>query len=86
MKILRLASLLLLLLTLTAYALPAPDPQRLAPQPTLGGEVARATLLRYCWLRDTELPALLVWLRERGPFNQPMPGMLPDEAAATAAN
>ncbi|RZK20628.1 MAG: hypothetical protein EOO56_12430 [Hymenobacter sp.] len=82
MKILRLPSCLLLLLTLTAYALPAPQPHRIAPYPTLGGEVTRATLLRYRWLRDTELPQLLAWLREWGPFTQPPPGLLPDEVTA----
>lgn len=80
MKTLRIASCLLLLLTLTAYALPAPHPERLAPRPTVGGEVARATLLRYRWLRDTELPEVMAWLRERGPFTRPAPGLLPEGA------
>jgi|GEM_PF-5621341 len=80
MKTLRITSLLLLLLTLTAYALPAPHPESIAPQPTVGGEVARATLLRYRWLRDTELPRMLAWLREWGPFTRPAPGQLPEGA------
>lgn len=82
MKTLRIASLLLLLLTLTAYALPAPHPERIAPQPTLGGEITRATLLRYRWVRDTELPALLAWLQDWGPFCRPRPDLLPEDAVA----
>jgi hypothetical protein len=80
MNLLRLASLLILLLTLTAYALPAPHPESIAPQPTLNGELARATLLRYRWLRDTELPEMLAWLRDRGPFTRPRPDLLPEGA------
>ncbi|TVT42832.1 hypothetical protein FNT36_01705 [Hymenobacter setariae] len=71
MKTLRITGLLLLLLTLTAYALPAPHPESIAPQPTLGGEITRATLLRYRWVRD--------W----GPFTHPRPGLLPDDAMAS---
>lgn len=82
MKTLRLASLLLLLLTLTAYALPAPPSARLAPRPTMGGEAVRATLLRYYWLREVELPQLLAWLRDWGPFTRPRPDLLPEGAAA----
>lgn len=82
MKTLRITGLLLLLLSLTAYALPAPHPESIAPQPTLGGEITRATLLRYRWVRDTELPALLDWLRDWGPFTHPRPGLLPDDAMA----
>lgn len=78
MKTLRLTSLLLLALGLTAYARLAPPAQSLAPQSATGGEVARTVLLRYRWLRDEELPALLAWLRERGPFTRPAPGLLPE--------
>lgn len=83
MKALRITSLLLLL-TLTAYSLPAPPPLAMPQGPATSGERGQAALRRYRWLRDTELPQLLVWLREQGPFTRPMPGLLPDEADAAA--
>jgi len=83
MKTLRFTSLFLLLLTLTAYTLPVPTQLATLQSSATNSELSREALLYYCWLRDTDLTQLLAWLQEWGPFNRPMPSLLPDEADST---
>lgn len=83
MKTLRFASLVLILLGSTAASLPAPTP--LAPPPAAAQATASQWLARYQYITDTELPALLAWLQDWGPFTQPPPGLLPEQPQSAPA-
>lgn len=83
MKTTRLAGLLVAPLALAAFALPGPASPVL-PRPATASS-GWAVVARYRTLRDTELPALLAWLRDRGPFTRPRPDLPLAPAARPAA-
>ena len=73
--------LLAFVLTASTYARSAPT-LLATPQPLATTKLGQVALLRYRYLRDTELPQLLAWLQDWGPFTQPPPGQLPPDAAS----
>lgn len=84
MKTLRHLSFALIVLgssaaTLAPPALPAPP----VAQATPAGP--RQWLARYHYFTATEIPALLAWLRDGGPFTRPAPGLLPTQPRSAPA-
>lgn len=83
MKTLRYASFLLVLLGSTAASLP--EPTLLAPPPAAAPASVSQWVARYHYFTATEMPTLLAWLQDWGPFTQPPPGLLPDQPQAAPA-
>jgi hypothetical protein len=83
MKTLRYLGFCLAWLGCTAATLPAPA---LRAVPSAARTSVRQWLARYHYFTDTEIPALLAWLQDWGPFTQPPPTLLPEQPQAAPAS